>query len=129
MANTFNEDHQIETYKSMVTISIEVFKYLALLNGGAAAGMLAIFDRLSKVIPLCALKVSLVCFVVGLLFTGIAVFCSYWTQNTLFNEGFQRLPKGKHVRFLRIATATCVLSLLAFCIGASIGVLNARPSL
>ncbi|WAS56246.1 hypothetical protein MK974_24410 [Burkholderia ambifaria] len=129
MANTFNEDHQIETYKSMVTISIEVFKYLVLLNGGAAAGMLAIFDRLSKVIPLCALKVSLMCFVVGLLFTGIAVFCSYWTQNTLFNEGFHRVPKGRHVRFVKIATGTCVLSLLAFCIGASVGVLTARPSL
>ncbi|CAM3450898.1 hypothetical protein BOSP111201_05605 [Bordetella sputigena] len=47
--------HLTETYKSMISISVEGFKYLALLNGGAAAGMLTTFDRLSNVMAMCGL--------------------------------------------------------------------------
>ncbi|WP_197330141.1 hypothetical protein [Ralstonia syzygii] len=46
----FDRQHKIETYKSMVSISVEAFKYLALLNGGAAAGMLAAADKVVKCI-------------------------------------------------------------------------------
>ncbi|BDC37713.1 hypothetical protein PTKU15_10100 [Paraburkholderia terrae] len=88
--------------------------------------MLAIFDRLMKVIPICPLKFALMSFVAGLLFDGMAVGCSYWTQYTLFNEGFERMRKGRHIAFLVFATVLCIFSLLAFCIGAAVGALSAH---
>jgi hypothetical protein len=126
MSSSFNDDHQIETYKSMITISIEAFKYLALLNGGAAAGMLAAFDRLMAVMPMRALKIALCCFICGLVLDGMAVACSYLTQYALFNEGFQRAKDRKHVLFLRIAIASCVCGLFTFCVGAATAVFSAH---
>ncbi|WP_369952331.1 hypothetical protein [Ralstonia syzygii] len=123
----FDRQHKIETYKSMVSISVEAFKYLALLNGGAAAGMLAAADKMVKILPLCPLRVTLTCFVIGLLVDGLALFFSYWTQNTLFNEGFGRAPAGHHVGKVRAATILCILSLLAFCAGALVAALNIHP--
>ncbi|AQW30532.1 hypothetical protein B0B51_11535 [blood disease bacterium A2-HR MARDI] len=120
----FDRQHKIETYKSMISISVEAFKYLALLNGGAAAGMLAGADKLVKILPLCPLRFTLACFVVGLLADGLALFLSYWTQSSLFNESFNRAPTGRHITIVKAAVALCLLSLLAFCIGALVAAMN-----
>lgn len=120
----FDRQHKIETYKSMISISVEAFKYLALLNGGAAAGMLAAADKMVKILPLCSLRFTLACFVVGLVADGLALFLSYWTQNSLFNEGFSRAPAGRHITMVKAAVAFCILSLLAFCIGALVAAVN-----
>ena len=120
----FQRQHRIETYKSMISISVEAFKYLALLNGGAAAGMLATSERLVKILPLLSLRVTLACFVAGLVFDGLALFLAYWTQNTLFNEELNRAPRGRHVKMVGAATALCILSLIAFCVGALVAAMN-----
>jgi len=119
------EWHKTETYKSMIVISEEGFKYLALLNGGAAAGMLTTFDRLSGVMSMCGLKAAILLFVLGLVVDGVAVFSSYFTQYVLFNEDYGRTREGRHAVPLVLAIVCCFLSLAAFAAGAVTAVLSA----
>jgi len=116
--------HRQETYKSMISISTEGFKLLALLNGGAAAGMLAAFQHLSNSIPPFALQISIACFSLGLFFVGGAFLFSYLTQNTLYNETMNRQQQGSHVVHLKCAFAACVVSLICFLGGALVAVFN-----
>lgn len=120
----FQQQHKLETYKSMVTISLEVFKYLALLNGGAAAGMLAAADKIVRILPAHTVRTAILCFVAGLVFDAVALFFSYWTQNTLYNETMGRTKADRHIWSIRISTVACALSLAAFCVGAGKAGLN-----
>lgn len=110
--------HPQETYKSMISISTEGFKLLALLNGGAAAGMLAAFQHLSKSIPPFALQISIACFALGLFFVGVAILAAYMTQNTLYNESMNRPVPKSHEVYLKRAFFACVFSLACFLGGA-----------
>ena len=44
----FNEEHAIETYKSMISISVEGMKALQLINGGAVVALLAYLGQVSN---------------------------------------------------------------------------------
>ena len=116
--------HAQETYKSMISISVEGFKLLALLNGGAAAGMLAAFQNLAKSIPPSKLQISIGFFAAGLVFVGVAFLFSYLTQNRLFEEAMGRKKEGAHRCSLVLAFASCVLSLLCFLGGAGVSVMG-----
>lgn len=120
------EWHKTETYKSMIAISMEGFKYLALLNGGAAAGMLTTFDRLANVISLVGLKTAIFWFVAGLILDGVAVFSSYVTQYALYNEDYGDWEKGRHSVPLAIAFLCCAASLICFAAGALTAVCNVQ---
>ncbi|HZV67129.1 MAG TPA: hypothetical protein VFG03_19725 [Telluria sp.] len=121
-----HHDHRIETYKSMVSISIEMFKYLALLNGGATAGMLSTFATLQKSINTAALKQAVTCFVVGLLLNGLAVASAYFTQLELFEASIASPPRASRQRYFRVALTCAISSLVAFSIGAMLVVLGAH---
>lgn len=126
VGNDMTEEwHKQETYKSMVSISVEAFKYLALLNGGAAVGVLAAFDRLTKWIPVYSLQVAMACFIAGLLLDGMAMFCSYLTQLILYGEDMGWNKKRRHLVFLIVAFIFCALSLLTFSVGAISAVMSA----
>lgn len=118
--------HRIETYKSMISISTEGFKYLALLNGGAAAGMLATIDKLRVAIEHFALQKALLCFVAGLVLNGFAIAASYLTQLAVYNESISVLRRGLHRWLVNIAVLLYVLSLTAFCSGAMTAMLGLR---
>lgn len=118
MTDKFTEDHKLETYKSMISISVEGFKMLALLNGGAAAGILAAFDKVKGAIHPMYLKYGVICFVIGLVCVGLSFFGSYFTQFSLFDELMTAKKNGAHVKPLRFAMATCAASLVFFAIGA-----------
>lgn len=47
MASNFQDEHSIETYKSLVQISIAGLKLLALFNGGAAVALLAYLGNIA----------------------------------------------------------------------------------
>lgn len=113
-----HHDHRIESYKSMILISTEFFKYMALLNGGAAAGMVATMDKLQPIIGAGSMRLAIGAFVFGLIFNGCAMFCSYLTQNMVFGDAIGRENNGDHANYLVAGGAFCVLSLLAFCVGA-----------
>lgn len=120
MAEAFKEVHKAETYKSMITISIEVFKLLVLINGGAAAGMITAMQSILKVIDHIAFQRSLAMFILGLITAAIAIFASWITQNVLHNENMGWAKEKSHVLPMSCAIGACIASLISFCIGAGI---------
>ena len=81
--------HPEETYKSLITISVEALKMVALINGGAAVALLAYlgnFTSRSGARRPPNMTWALMCFAIGLFLTVLAFIASYFTQLRLFNE-------------------------------------------
>ena len=126
------KEHRVETYKSMIVVSLEAYKYLALLNGGAAAGMLANSTRLLELIGPANFRVSLELFSWGLVSTAVALIFSWLTQNRLHNENLlrsknvERFTRGErpvpykqwHRLFVRLALVSVMSSVVLFAWGA-----------
>jgi hypothetical protein len=102
----------------MISISVDGFKILALLNGGAAAGILAAFDKVRASVNAVALKVAVISFVIGLVLVVFAFLLSYATQLMLFEELFDRRPQNTHMKYFYGSLFCCVFSLVAFAYGA-----------
>lgn len=111
------DQHKIETYKSLITISLETFRYLALLNGGAAAGMLTGMDHVVRLIGKSGFRESMVFFAVGLACSGLAIILSWLTQYRLHAENIGVAKADGHKVFVNIALVCVVLSFSSFCIG------------
>lgn len=120
-------NHRLETYKSMISFSVEGFKYAALLNGGAAAGMVATIDKLHTAMRLDSIKYAMTCFIGGLCFNGFAIMFAYMTQTALFNESQKVLRKGFHRWPLDISGILFVISMLMFSTGALVAVNGLKP--
>uniref|UniRef100_UPI0039EEC432 hypothetical protein n=1 Tax=Bordetella sputigena TaxID=1416810 RepID=UPI0039EEC432 len=63
---------------------------------------------------------------VGLVFDAVAMFGSYFTQHTLFNEKSGTAKKDSHKAPFAVAVTFSGLSLIAFAVGAVTAVLSAR---
>lgn len=84
----------LETYKSLVTLSIEGFKFSALANGGVTIALLAYIGNVAgKGAPVPDMRCPVTAFLTGLVFCGFAMLCAYLTQPKLFGE-FARTDKG-----------------------------------
>ena len=85
------DEHQTETYRSMITVSLEFFKALQYLNGGAMGAILAYLTQAREAAQLAPhAKCPISLFGLGL-FSGTTCFgTSYLTQFALFNEGLGR---------------------------------------
>jgi hypothetical protein len=128
---TFDDQHALETYKSLIAISTEAFKALQLLNGGAVVALLTYLGHLdtsSKVADSVALPVGL--FVAGLVARTLAFASAYFTQLALFNESVENTDywAPSHPSMLWVTLGIAILSLLAFGWGsfAAIAVLTQR---
>jgi hypothetical protein len=102
--------HPEETYKSLITISVEALKLLALVNGGAAVAILAYLGNLASRVTVRRvpnMTGALLFFAGGLLLTILAFIASYLTQLRLFNE--DRIADG--IIESRAAAARTFLSL------------------
>jgi hypothetical protein len=114
-------EHAIETYKSLINISVAGLKLLALLNGGAVVALLAFIGNISgKGLLIPDMRLPMGCFLAGLAFCSFALLLSYWTQFILYQEIFDNLGKqGRnfHVLWHRLALILAILGLVAFVIG------------
>lgn len=128
MANEFITNHQTETFKSLITISLDIFKGLILINGGAAAGMVATLDKLTKVIPIGAVQASMGFFVGGLLAAVVASSCAYFTQLALHEENMGREARGNHRKWVIAVTIFCISSMVCFGVGGLVAALSIRPA-
>ncbi|ACC71102.1 hypothetical protein Bphy_1923 [Paraburkholderia phymatum STM815] len=108
----------------MITVSIEAFKLMALLNGGAAAGIIAAYDKVSAAVDPGSLKLSICLFVLGLVCVGGAFVCSYLTQNVLFNELMGFKEPDSHMPILKFGMGCVVFSLAFFSAGALVAGFN-----
>lgn len=119
-----NLSHSLETYKSLISISIESFKFLALANGGAAVALLAYLGNVAgKSVPNVDMSYPMFAFVLGLVFCGLSMIFGYATQIKLLNQNnSSKNFSDKHENFLQIAAVLYLLSLISFCFGAVLAV-------
>ena len=112
-------DHWIETYKSLITISTEGFKFSALINGGAAVALLAYLGNVAgKGASIPDMRCPMAAFLVGLALCGFSMFFAYLTQLKLLNEiGLSEKPVLRHGMLLWIAIALFAFSLVSFGVG------------
>ena len=97
-------EHWIETYKSLITLSVECFKFLALINGGAIVALLTYTGNISnKSNQIVDVSYPMHWFLVGLILCGISMLFGYLTQLKLFNELGQNITVISHAHFLWIA--------------------------
>ena len=122
---SFQEDHALETYRSMISISVEGFKTLLLINGGAIVAMLAYLGQSSKGTETAKhMFYPLLFYIAGIVLTVLALMCSYATQFKLFNESVNPRQNNnpQHMRFVYAAIFFVVLSLGSFVIGSFLSV-------
>lgn len=119
MTSQPNDAHFIETYKSLITISVEGFKFCALVNGGSAVALLAYLGNVvGKGAAAPDMRIPMAAFLLGLAFCGFAMFFAYLTQLRLLNEPAQpQVVAFRHNRFLKLAMLLVVFSLVAFSVG------------
>ena len=115
--NESQDEHFSETYRSLITIALEAFRYLALVNGGAAVALVTYLANTS-IRPSAGLRCSMVGFVAGLISCGLGLLFAYFTQFMLLNEDADRVRKNIHTVPLCGAVILYVLSLAAFAFGA-----------
>ena len=119
-------DHWLETYKSLITISVEGFKFLALANGGAAVALLAYLGNVAgKGFQTPDMRLPMLAFLIGLGFCAVSMLFSYFTQLRLLNEiGASQTNTGIHQIPLWIAVCFFMLSLIAFGVGSWVAVIR-----
>lgn len=114
------EAHAQETYKSMLSISVEGMKALLLINGGAIVALLTFLGnaKAGKELAQCS-GVPLAAFVFGVIFTVITFVFAYATQFALFNETVrpEKYRGPKHMAFVYLSLLFILLSLIAFIVG------------
>lgn len=120
--------HWLETYKSLIGISIEGFKFSALANGGAAVALLAYLGNIASNCSVAPdMRYPMAAFLSGLVFCGFAMVFAYLTQLRLLNEiGRVQKPTITHAWFLWAALMLFALSLIAFGVGSWLSVVNFR---
>jgi len=117
----FNEEHAVETYKSLISISTEGMKALQLVNGGAVVALLAYLGQVSNRASIAAnVKCAMGLFILGLVAATFAFFTSYLTQLALFNESVrEQVYRGtKHGPWWWLTILVALVSLACFACGA-----------
>jgi len=126
MADSPTQAHWIETYKSLITLAIEGFKFTALSNGGAAVALLAYLGNVAgKGIAPPDMRAPMLAFLLGLTACGLSMFFAYVTQLRLFNEARQsERPLVGHTFPLYVAMLLFFCSLVAFGVGSWLAVVR-----
>lgn len=112
--------HAQETYKSLISLSIEVLRAMILVNGGAALALLTFWGN-QRSAPNLPLTWPLRCFAIGVAAAVFAGIVGYLTQLQLYNESV-RISEGQqvsesHVGWLRLGISLAVLSVVLFVLG------------
>jgi hypothetical protein len=115
--SNLQNDHWLETYRSLITISIEGFRFAALANGGAAVALLAYLGTVAGKAGAPDMRCPMKLFLGGLFACGVAVLCGYLTQLRLLDEGRRGL-RPRHKWILAAGMLTYLASVVCFGFGA-----------
>jgi len=128
MDTDISKSHWLETYKSLITLSVEGFKFSALANGGASVALLAYLGNVAgKGATTPDMRFPMAAFLAGLLTCGFTILFAYLTQLKLLNESSQSsTPRLSHGWLLWTAIIFFVCSLASFGIGAWQAVIRFR---
>jgi hypothetical protein len=117
------DEHQNETYRSLLSIAAEAIRSLLLLNGGAVVAILTYLGQLHDPRAAGRSRLAIGTFCAGLTFSIVALMFSYLTQYALLNEGWgNRQGFIKHQTWQWTAFGIAVLSLLSFVLGAAFAI-------
>jgi len=113
------QEHWLETYKSLITLSIEGFKFSALANGGSAVALLAYLGNVAgKSMPTPDMRCPMLAFLIGLAACGFSMLFAYLTQLKLLNEiGRPEKLQFTHAWLLWSAITLFAFSIFAFGVG------------
>ena len=124
------KEHAIETYKSLVQISVEGMKLLAILNGGAVVALLAYLGNVTaKTGASPDMRAPMAFFLAGLLLIGLAFLGSYFTQLRLYEDSVNQSTAVGAARWhfwLQFGIGAVVLSLVCFAVGSGFAVWRFR---
>ena len=119
MAIDLTNQHWLETYKSLISFSVEGFKFSAIANGGAAVALLAYLGNVSakgSVTP--DMRFPMAAFLAGIFTCGFVFLFAYFTQLKLLNEiGRDERPAVPHGWLLWTTIFLFACSLAAFGVG------------
>ena len=109
-----------EASRSMVQFGLEMLRYTFLVNGAAILAILTFLGDIKakgQVAP--DLHWSIISFVVGIIFSGLAIFSAYISQFHLF-RGISKNKKEIefHIFWLYVTLAIVLFGILAFSVGA-----------
>ena len=122
-----SKEHAVETFKSLILVSLQGLKLLAIFNGGAAVALLAYLGNVAgKGMPVPNMRLPMACYVVGLIACGLAFFFGYLTQFRLYNESMGWSPQRQHVKHQIAGIIFALLSLTAFAVGSCVAVWRFR---
>jgi hypothetical protein len=121
---SINDDHALETYKSLISFGTEALRAFQLLNGGAIVALLAYLGQAKLPYSVQNIFAPLAFFVVGLSLGTLCFLGAYLTQFALFNESVrpENYSGRKHTFWLWITLVVAGLSLASFVVGAVCGV-------
>lgn len=105
--------HAIETYKSLIFVSVTGFCALLLANLTGVIVSLALYKGV----------VAVLTFGCGALFALACFFASYWTQSVLFAEDMKRAAPNSHLLWVKSGFIAALASLVFF-IGGIIAVVS-----
>jgi hypothetical protein len=118
------EWHIQETFKGLVTLSVEALKVIALVNGGAAVAILTFCGNISAKGDSSYLgnfKPSLFWYCGGLASTMVAFIVAYLTQLRLYHEEKRRHERGSfleiHPWLIGLGVLLLIFSVIAFGMG------------
>jgi hypothetical protein len=113
----------VETYKSLISISVELYKTLLLLNGGGIIALLTyIGSRNKDYIASPHISCSIYIFISGVAVVPIAFALSYGIQFAIYKQYLQNLqnqpPRDKSVDWqFSIARCLVIISIICFISG------------
>jgi hypothetical protein len=130
LVGDLQKEHRIETFKSLIQISLEGLKLIALFNGGAAVALLAYLGNVAeKSATPPDMFLPMVGYAGGLLFCGLAFASSYLTQLRLYQESMGRSAKGvlsRHTFWLNADLILALVCLVAFGAASCLAALRLR---
>ena len=116
-----SKEHAVETFKSLILVSLQGLKLLAIFNSGAAVALLAYLGNVAgKGMPVPNMRLPMVCYVVGLIACGLAFLSGYLTQFWLYNESTNQAPRGRHLKYQISGICFALLGLAAFAVGSCV---------
>jgi len=117
VSNDPRHDDWLETYKSLITLASEGFKFCALANGGAAVAILAYLGNVvGKGGSAPDMHSAMAAFLSGLVLCGFAMIFAYCNQLNRLNRLSKREDPSKDWR-LWVSVVLVIASLASFACG------------
>ena len=121
MSSDFGNNHYFETYKSLVALATEGFKFVALINGGAAVALLSYLGSVSGTGHVPDMRSAMFMFLGGLACCGVSMLFAYLTQLRRLNDIAENTNTKPSWR-LSVALVFFILGLVLFISGAWLAV-------